>query len=69
MEDKDTAEDREHDMATDSKVEPPPDATPSSIESTPEQDDLPEQSQEPAQPVKRKGGRKPVSVADSWLSY
>ncbi|KAK5173737.1 uncharacterized protein LTR77_002418 [Saxophila tyrrhenica] len=57
MEDKGTAED---DMATDSKVEPPRDGTPSSLESTPEQEDQLEQSQEPAQPVKRKGGRKPI---------
>jgi hypothetical protein len=56
------------DMATDSKVEPPRDGTPSSIESTPEhEEEQPEQEQEPAQPVKRKGGRKPVRLADSCL--
>jgi len=62
MEDKGAAED---DMATDSKVEPPRDGTPSSLESTPEQEEQPEQEQEPALPVKRKGGRKPVCVPDS----
>ena len=52
----------EETMAAASKVEPVDDeGTPSSIESTPEPDALPELSQEPtAQPVKRKGGRKPV---------
>ncbi|KAK3706106.1 hypothetical protein LTR37_012933 [Vermiconidia calcicola] len=47
-------------MATDSKVEPPREGTPSSIESTPEPEAGAEPSQEPAQPAKRKGGRKPI---------
>ena len=52
----------EETMAAAGKVEPGDDeGTPSSIESTPEPDALPELSQEPtAQPAKRKGGRKPV---------
>lgn len=50
-------------MAADSKVEPVRDGTPSSLESTPEQEEQPEPSQEPAQPQKRKGGRKPVSTS------
>lgn len=50
----------EDEMAADSKVEPPREATPSSIESTPEPEAGAEPSQEPAQPQKRKGGRKPV---------
>lgn len=52
----------EDDMAAESKLEPPRDGTPSSIESTPEDEAEPgdEPSQEPAQPQKRKGGRKPV---------
>ena len=62
MGDKDIVED---DMAADSKVEPPRDGTPSSLESTPEQEEQPEPSQEPTQPQKRKGGRKPVSIAES----
>lgn len=49
-------------MAAPSKVENPPEATPSSLESTPEQEAGPEPTQEPAQPQKRKGGRKPVSL-------
>ena len=61
MGDSNTAED---DMAADSKVEPvepPREGTPSSIESTPEHEaGAEEPSQEPAQPQKRKGGRKPV---------
>jgi hypothetical protein len=51
------------DMAADSKFENGHEAregTPSSIESTPEQDGPVEPSQEPVQPPKRKGGRKPV---------
>ncbi|KAK4507573.1 hypothetical protein PRZ48_001308 [Zasmidium cellare] len=53
--------DVEGDMAAPSKVEPAPDGTPSSIESTPEQDPGTEPAtQEPAQPQKRKGGRKPI---------
>ena len=54
----------EESMAAASKVEPGDDeGTPSSIDTTPEPDALPELSQEPtAQPVKRKGGRKPVCV-------
>ena len=48
-------------MAADAK-EPPRDGTPSSIESTPEPEVGAEVSQEPAQPQKRKGGRKPVCV-------
>lgn len=59
MGDKDIADDE---MAADSKVEPVREGTPSSIESTPEQEEQPEPSQEPAQPQKRKGGRKPVSA-------
>ncbi|KAK4548569.1 hypothetical protein LTR36_009479 [Oleoguttula mirabilis] len=49
-------------MAATSKIETGHDeGTPSSIESTPEQDGLPEISQEPAVlPQKRKGGRKPI---------
>jgi hypothetical protein len=52
-------------MAAVSKVEPgaapPPEGTPSSVESTPEQEAPAEASHEPApQPQKRKGGRKPV---------
>lgn len=40
--------------------------TPSSIESTPDHDAVPEASHEqPAQPQKRKGGRKPVRATDS----
>ncbi|KAK5135431.1 hypothetical protein LTR08_005219 [Meristemomyces frigidus] len=52
----------EESMAAASKVESGHDeGTPSSIESTPEPDALPEISQEPAaQPQKRKGGRKPI---------
>lgn len=50
------------DMAAPSKIESLPDGgTPSSIESTPEPDPGAEPSQEPVQPQKRKGGRKPVS--------
>jgi len=58
------------DMAAVSKIEPAPaapaDRTPSSVESTPEHEGPPagdETSQDPtpAQPQKRKGGRKPVS--------
>jgi hypothetical protein len=41
-------------------VSPPRDGTPSSIGSSPEQDIGMEAEQEPAQPQKRKGGRKPV---------
>lgn len=54
----------ECDMAVASKVEDdaPGDATPSSIESTPEPEAGPDPPQEPAQPQKRKGGRKPVSI-------
>ena len=48
-------------MTTDSKLEPPRESTPSSIESDGEQDDAgAEPSLEQAQPQKRKGGRKPV---------
>ena len=49
-------------MAAESKVEPPRDGTPSSLESTPEPEVGAEPSQEPAQPQKRKGGRKPVRI-------
>lgn len=51
------------DMAAPSKIESLPDGTPSSIESSPEPDAgaEPSQDQEPVQPQKRKGGRKPVS--------
>lgn len=61
----------EEDMASASKVESNMrDGTPSSIESTPEQDGVPEASQEqPAQPVKRKGGRKPVSIINPGLTW
>lgn len=53
----------DHDMAAASKVESAPgEATPSSIESTPEAEAGPEPPLEPAQPQKRKGGRKPVSI-------
>ncbi|KXL46716.1 MAG: hypothetical protein FE78DRAFT_538145 [Acidomyces sp. 'richmondensis'] len=57
------------DMAAESKIEPAPaapaDRTPSSVESTPEHEGPPpgdETSQDPtpAQPQKRKGGRKPI---------
>jgi hypothetical protein len=50
-------------MAAATKVESMPiaEGTPSSVESTPEAEALPGASQEqPTQPVKRKGGRKPV---------
>lgn len=58
------SKDLEADMAALSKVEPVPDGTPSSIESTPERDPGTEPAtQEPAQPQKRKGGRKPVSCS------
>lgn len=50
-------------MAAPSKIESLPDGTPSSIESTPEPDGDAEPSQEPVQPQKRKGGRKPVSCS------
>lgn len=55
----------DHDMAVPSKVEDAPGDTvdtPSSIDSTPEAEAGPEPQQEPAQPQKRKGGRKPVSI-------
>ena len=51
----------EDDMAAADRLDPERDGTPSSIESTPEHDTIAEASQEPAQPQKRKGGRKPVS--------
>ena len=55
------------DMAAESKFENDREGTPSSIESTPEQDGGAEPSQEPAPPQKRKGGRKPVrSKVDMW---
>jgi len=44
------------------KVETSRDGTPSSMESTPEQEAGAETANEPAQPQKRKGGRKPVCV-------
>lgn len=49
-------------MAAESKIEPPHERTPSSIESSPspEPEASAEPSQEPTQPQKRKGGRKPV---------
>ncbi|KAI5369840.1 Putative basic-leucine zipper domain-containing protein [Septoria linicola] len=51
----------DHDMAAASKVESAPgEATPSSIESTPEAEAGHEPPLEPAQPQKRKGGRKPI---------
>ena len=49
------------DMAAESKLGHPREGTPSSIESTPEPDNGAEPTQEPTQPQKRKGGRKPVS--------
>lgn len=60
------------DMATASQVEEAADAaTPSSIDSSPDQDQDAgaEQPQEPAQPQKRKGGRKPVSTICNNDSY
>lgn len=48
------------DMAADSKIENVRDGTPSSIESSPEPEAGVEPSQEQTQPLKRKGGRKPV---------
>ena len=50
------------DMAADTKIEPPRGDTPSSIESSPEPEAGAEPSQEPAQPQKRKGGRKHVCL-------
>lgn len=48
------------------KIDVARDGTPSSMESTPEQDANIEETQEPAaQPQKRKGGRKPVSQQKS----
>lgn len=46
------------------KIENVGDGTPSSMESTPEpeQDGAAEATHEPAQPQKRKGGRKPVRL-------
>lgn len=57
-------------MAAPTKVEPDAepaqDRTPSSIESTPEAEEQPAPSQEqPQQPPKRKGGRKPVRLIAS----
>jgi hypothetical protein len=50
-----------HQMVPAAKMEVSPrDGTPSSIGSSPEQDIGMEAEQEPAQPQKRKGGRKPV---------
>lgn len=50
------------DVAGVGKIDVTRDGTPSSMESTPEQDTVIEETQEPAaQPQKRKGGRKPVS--------
>ncbi|CZT17151.1 uncharacterized protein RCC_02983 [Ramularia collo-cygni] len=48
------------DMAAPSKIESLPEGTPSSIESTPEPEPGAEPSNEPVQPQKRKGGRKPI---------
>jgi hypothetical protein len=48
------------DAAAAAKLELSRDGTPSSIESSPEREGEPEALQEPAQPLKRKGGRKPV---------
>ncbi|KAM3415567.1 hypothetical protein BST61_g9088 [Cercospora zeina] len=57
----DNSLDGDHDMAAASKMESAPgEATPSSIDSTPEADAGPDPPQEPAQPQKRKGGRKPI---------
>lgn len=58
----------EGDMAADSKVEETREGTPSSIGSTPEQDGGAEPSQEPVQPQKRKGGRKPVCLSTTHAS-
>lgn len=52
-------------MAAESQIEPPRGRTPSSIESTPSPEPDAgggEPSQEPVQPQKRKGGRKPVNA-------
>lgn len=49
------------DMAADNKVEPLREGTPSSVDSDVEDDIDGEPLQEPIQPQKRKGGRKPVS--------
>jgi hypothetical protein len=51
------------DVATVGKIDVTRDGTPSSMGSTPEHDGDMETTQEPtAQPQKRKGGRKPVSI-------
>lgn len=55
------------DMAAPSKAEAARDATPSSLESTPEPEADAETAQEPAQPQKRKGGRKPVRRSPSTI--
>ena len=52
-------------MAADSKFDAVREGTPSSSGSSPDQDGGVEPSQEPIQPQKRKGGRKPVSSFDS----
>jgi hypothetical protein len=49
------------DVAAVGKIDVARDGTPSSMESTPEHEGSMETTQEPAQPQKRKGGRKPVS--------
>nr|POE88136.1 hypothetical protein CFP56_11365 [Quercus suber] len=51
---------KDDDMAVVGKVEDARDGTPSSIESTPEQEVEADASEQPAQPQKRKGGRKPI---------
>ncbi|KAF2484222.1 hypothetical protein BDY17DRAFT_295230 [Neohortaea acidophila] len=48
------------DMAADTKLDPAGENTPSSIDSSPEPEAGAEASQEPVQPQKRKGGRKPI---------
>lgn len=49
------------------KAEASRDGTPSSMESTPEQEAGAETANEPALPQKRKGGRKPVCVTATCI--
>jgi hypothetical protein len=57
------------DVTTVGKIDDTRDGTPSSMESTPEHDGGMETTTEPmAQPLKRKGGRKPVSTHVEHLS-
>lgn len=63
------APDAGDDVAADSKIDVVRDGTPSSMESTPEHDGAVEATQEPTQPQKRKGGRKPVSLErEAWFA-